>query len=98
MENKPLTIIAKVVVKDDSVDFVKGEMSKVVEATRKEEGCINYDLHQDNESPHIFIFYENWSTKALWKSHMESAHLAQFLKATEDAVEKVVINEMSMIS
>ncbi len=98
MENKPLTIIAKVVVKEDSVDVVKGEMSKVVEATRKEEGCINYDLHQDNEASHIFIFYENWSTKALWEKHMESAHLADFLKATEDAVEKVVINEMTMIS
>ncbi|MEM9449380.1 MAG: antibiotic biosynthesis monooxygenase, partial [Cyanobacteria bacterium P01_E01_bin.6] len=23
-------------------------------------GCIQYDLHEDNENPAHFVFYENW--------------------------------------
>ena len=92
-----LTIIAKVVAKKDSLDLVKSELIKLVEATLKEEGCINYDLHQDLDEPHIFMFHENWSTYELWEQHMKSPALELYKQATEGAIEKLVLNKLNKV-
>ena len=55
-----LTIVANIKTKKDKVELVKAELMKLIDITRAEEGCITYDLHQDNENPAHFLFYENW--------------------------------------
>ncbi|MGB0258137.1 MAG: putative quinol monooxygenase, partial [Coraliomargarita sp.] len=59
-----LTIVATIKAKADQVDLVQSELLKLIEPTRAEAGCINYDLHQDNENPAYFLYYENWETRA----------------------------------
>lgn len=54
-----LTIVANIIAKSNSVELVKAELLKLIDVTRAEEGCINYELHQDNENPAHFVFYEN---------------------------------------
>lgn len=72
-------------------------MLKLIAITKAEAGCINYDLHQDNINKHVFLFYENWESKALWQKHMENKHLADYVKATEGAIETFTLNEMTVI-
>lgn len=92
-----LTIVANIYAKADKVDLVKSELLKLIDITRAEEGCINYDLHQDNENPEYFLFYENWESRELWQAHMGTQHLADYMAATEGAVEDFSVNEMSVI-
>lgn len=92
---KPLTIVARIEAKKDKVDLVKSELIKLIEPTRKEQGCLQYDLHQENENPAIFIFYENWENRELWKIHMNNDHLKAYIEATDGAVENFTVNEMS---
>ena len=40
-----LTIIATIVSKEEKIELVKSEMIKLIDKTRVEDGCINYDLH-----------------------------------------------------
>lgn len=94
---KNLTIIAKIVIKPNQIELVKSELLKLIEPTLKEAGCIQYDLHQDNDNPSVFLFYETWQSRELWQEHMKSSHLADHAKATEGAVESVTINEMTML-
>lgn len=98
MSNQKLTIIARILAKEESRDFVKSELLKLIDLTRAEEGCINYDLHQDNENPNLFLFYENWQSKALLQKHLESQHLVNYVEVTKDAVEEFTINEMTHIA
>lgn len=93
-----LTIVANIKAKTDKVELVKAELLKLIDVTRAEKGCINYDLHQDNENPSHFLFYENWESRELWQIHMNNEHLAAYLAATEGAVEEFTVNEMSVIS
>ncbi|MFZ3418340.1 putative quinol monooxygenase [Vibrio harveyi] len=93
-----LTIVANIIAKADHVELVKAELLKLIDVTRAEEGCINYDLHQDNENPAHFTFYENWESRELWRTHMDNEHLAQYMKATEGAVDTFTLNEMSHIA
>lgn len=93
-----LTIMAHIEAKPEQIELVKSELLKLIEPTRKEAGCINYDLHQDRDRPEIFKFYENWESRALWQTHMGSAHLKDYVKAVDGAVVDFVVNEMALIS
>ncbi|OSY87568.1 antibiotic biosynthesis monooxygenase [Tenacibaculum holothuriorum] len=97
MSNQTLTIVAKIVAKPEKRALVRSELLKLIDITRAEKGSINYDLHQDNENENLFLFYENWESRELWQNHMNNSHLAQYLKATEGAVEEFTLNEMSRI-
>lgn len=93
-----LTIIATIVCKEEKIEFVKSEMIKLIDITRAEEGCINYDLHQDNSNPAHFVFHENWESEALLEKHLESQHIADYVAATEGCIESFVINRMTHIA
>ncbi|MBV7297384.1 putative quinol monooxygenase [Enterovibrio paralichthyis] len=92
-----LTIVANIFAKQDSIELVKSELMKLIDTTRAEEGCIDYDLHQNNENPAHFLFYENWQSRELWQQHMGNQHLADYLAATEGAVESFTLHEMTVI-
>lgn len=92
-----LTIVANIIAKEDSIDLLKTELLKLIDITLAEKGCINYDLHQDNENPAHFMFYENWETRELWQSHMDGQHLKDFVSNTEGKLELFTVNEMSKI-
>ncbi|MBT8363058.1 MAG: antibiotic biosynthesis monooxygenase [Deltaproteobacteria bacterium] len=92
---KKLTIVARIEANSDKIEWVKAELLKLIEPTLKEAGCIQYDLHQDNENPAVFLFYENWESRELWQEHMNNAHLAEYMKATEGAVASFTLNEMT---
>lgn len=93
-----LTIVANIKANPDKVELVKAELLKLIDITRVEEGCINYDLHQDNENPAHFVFYENWESRDLWQTHMKNKHLADYMNATEGAVAEFTVNEMTKIA
>ena len=93
-----LTIVANIKAKSDKIELVKAELEKLIPSTRSEEGCINYDLHQDKGNPAHFLFYENWESRERWQAHMGNQHLADYLAATEGAVEEFTVNEMTIIT
>ncbi len=93
-----LTIVANIQAKADKIELVKAELQKLIEITRAEGGCIQYDLHQDNENPAHFMFYENWVSRELWQTHMGAPHLSAYMAATDGAVEAFTLNEMTKIA
>jgi len=90
-----LTIVANITAKSDKIDLVKAELEKLINITRSEKGCLQYDLHQDNEDPAHFMFYENWESRELWQIHMNAPHLAAYMEATDGAVADFTLNEMT---
>ncbi|MEL7370188.1 MAG: putative quinol monooxygenase [Myxococcota bacterium] len=90
-----LTIVAHIHANPDQVERVAAELKKLIDITRAEEGCLQYDLHQDNEKPEHFMFYENWTSRELWQKHMNAPHLQAYLKATEGAVAAFDLYEMT---
>lgn len=93
-----LTIVANITARSDKIDLVRAELEKLVPITRSEKGCLQYDLHQDNEDPAHFMFYENWESRDLWQTHMNAQHLQDYMTATEGAVEDFTLYELSHIA
>jgi quinol monooxygenase YgiN len=92
-----LTVVAKITAHEDSVDSVKTELLKLITPTRKEEGCIEYSLHQDNADPTVFIFYETWENAACLDRHMNSEHFREFVAAVGSLLADKVIHLMTRI-
>lgn len=83
LRNKKV-IVARVVVKDDQVKAFIEVASKLVEATRLEEGNLFYSLYQSPIDATEFIFYEEYKNQAAFDTHAASAHFAAFSEGTGD--------------
>jgi quinol monooxygenase YgiN len=93
-----VTIVAKVEAKKECVEAARSELFKLIPPTRKEEGCIEYNLHQDNSDPAVFLFYETWESAAAIEKHMNSDHYKAYVKAMEGMLEGKVVNKMTRIA
>ena len=95
---KRLTVVATVTAKPDCVGQVKEELNRLIEPTRKEDGCVNYDLHQSKEDPAVFIFHENWDSEAHLGAHLETPHIKACQAALESIIESAVVHKLYQIA
>lgn len=79
MNSQIVTVVATFQAKPGKENELKAALTALVEPTRKEAGCINYDLHQLPEDPKKFLFHENWTSRAHLDTHLQSAHLKALL-------------------
>ena len=52
----------------------------VIAATRKEDGCVFYDLTQSITEPDVFTFVERWTTREALEAHFKTPHLDAWRK------------------
>ena len=75
MNTKPLTVVAQIKAKPGKEDQVRQELLSLVAPSRKDAGCLNYDLHQATDNSALFLFYENWTSKAHLDAHLHKPDL-----------------------
>jgi len=92
-----VTVVAKIVAKQDCIEAVKTELLKMVPLTRVEEGCLEYRLHQDNDHSATFVFYENWESQACLEKHMRSAHFRAYVLAVEGKIAEKAVQKMTCL-
>lgn len=83
----PLTVVATLKAKPGLEKKLGDILKTLVAPTQKEEGCLNYDMHQSDEDPGVFVFHENWATRANWEAHMKAPHLVKFAAVQGDLAE-----------
>ena len=77
-------IVARLVVKQGQENAFTEVASKLVAATRQEEGNLFYALYQSPLNPVEFIFYEEYKDDAAFRTHAASAHFAGFVEGIKD--------------
>jgi quinol monooxygenase YgiN len=78
MDKPALTVFAEFHAKPGREEELVGLLKGLLEPTRKERGCLQYDLHADNDKPGHFLFFENWASVELLQAHLGSPHLTAF--------------------
>jgi quinol monooxygenase YgiN len=86
MSQTYLTVVAEITAKAGCEEELKNLLTSIVEPTRKEEGCIQYDLHVSTDEPGKFLFFENWAGKEALAKHSASEHLKAFGAKARDLV------------
>lgn len=65
--------------------LLEAELRALVGPTRREEGCITYDLHRVIEIPGAFLLHEVWVTREHHRTHTKTAHFTRW-DARKDAL------------
>jgi len=81
---KTLTVVATFQARPGKESELRTALVGLVAPTRKESGCINYDLHISTDSPGRFLFHENWTGKAALDAHMQTPHIQALLPRVDE--------------
>ena len=79
MSSKIVTVVATFQAKLGKEAELQAALLGLIAPTRKEAGCLNYDLHRSPENPARFLFHENWTSKVHLDVHLQSAHIKALL-------------------
>ena len=83
MSETHIRVIAHFTVKADKVDaFIRTSREALVIPSRKESGCIQYDLWQDASNPARFAMVEEWESNEALDTHLS-------LKSMQTAVARL---------
>ena len=93
-----ITVVAEIVAKPGREEDLKRELLDMLEKTRAEEGCAQYDLHVALNEPGRFVFYENWASQEAHQAHDETAHVKAFGSKAAELVSDLRVLRYSRIA
>lgn len=91
-------VIATLIAKPGQQDTLEKLLREILEPTRVEPGCEQYDLHQDLQHPETFYMLERWSDESALADHDQSAHIQNFRAKAGDVIEHFDLKRLQFIA
>jgi quinol monooxygenase YgiN len=92
-----VTVIATLTAKENAGNELKALALRLIEATRKEDGCLEYLLYCDNNNPNSIVFYERWASAEHLKRHTASPHFREIVPKFENLTTQRSLQELSKL-
>lgn len=73
-----INLHAEIIANPEKRDALQIALQHLLEPTRQEEGCCQYELYQDTQAPDRFLMQEVWCSQASLDAHQKSPHLEAF--------------------
>lgn len=70
-----VSVVATLVAKKGCDQELEKLLRGLVGHSRKDEGCVQYDLHRGIDEPRVYVFYEIWENMELLQKHSKAPHL-----------------------
>jgi quinol monooxygenase YgiN len=80
MNNKSFTVMIAGIAKSGMEEYVKRYLIQLMEHSRKDKGCIIYNIHQSIDNPSEFMVYMLWESEAAFESHNKKPEMQEFKK------------------
>ncbi len=74
-----IKVVAKHYVKEDKIQDVIELAKELAAITVKEDGCIKYEMYQDEKDKAILTMIEEWEDKKVLEKHMASEHFKRIV-------------------
>jgi quinol monooxygenase YgiN len=87
-------VIATAHVRPESRDAYLDAARACIAATRKEEGCLDYELHQSVTEPTRFVFVERWTSREALAAHFKADHLQTFRGVAKACITQPTVVEI----
>lgn len=91
-------VVSVLVAKKGKEEAVKAHLLGLVAPSRRDPGCIAYDLHQDADAPHVFVFYETWESRERLEAHLATPHLAAWKATAPDLLDSREMRVLKKLS
>lgn len=69
-------VLARITAQPASADALREILVELVAQSRREAGCLHYELFQQEGAAHIFQTVERWADGAAADAHMSTPHVA----------------------
>jgi quinol monooxygenase YgiN len=79
MSEELLIIVAEMTAQNGKENELRQKLTGFVAPTRTENGCVQYDLHEAEDCPGQFLFFEKWTSAQALEAHLSSPHIASVL-------------------
>ena len=93
MNKSTLKVVAIAETSSDKATELKKVCLGLIEPTRKESGCISYELYEDTTNPGRFTFIEEWESQEHLNVHLKTPHLV----AAGEAFGKIVTKDLVIL-
>lgn len=80
-----VTLVVVMRAKEGQNLLLEAELRALVTPSRKEDGCLQFDLHRSAEQPGTFLFHEVWETRDHHTAHTHTPHFLRW-NARKDAL------------
>lgn len=74
-------LIATLKIKPGSLPAVVEAVKPCLEATRREDGCLSYDLFSSVDDENTLVFVERWRDRSALDAHFQTPHLKAWREA-----------------
>lgn len=78
--------------KEQQEDELGQRMSELLAPTRREPGCVSYDLYRSNADPAVWMLLECWQSERDLDAHIQSPHFRAFLAKKDDVLDSPPTN------
>lgn len=85
-----LTITAIIKAQPGTEEEAAEILRSLIEPSRKDAGCISYDMHINASDSGEFMFYEKWESQEALDAHMQTPHVKDALGKVKLASEPVI--------
>ncbi len=98
-----IAVAGRVPIKPEQRDKALEATIKMVQATQREAGCLQYHFYSDLEDPNIFHVFEEWETPEALDAHLKTQHMADFMAALpetlagEPKIMRYVVSDVSRL-
>ena len=96
--SQAFTAIATLIAKPGQQDTLENALRALVEPSRAEEGCGQYDLHRDLADPLTFYVIEHWASEEILQTHNASAHFQNFQATAGHCIEHFQLKRLGSIA
>ena len=79
MSQDLLIVVAEMTAQSGKEEELRQKLTAFVAPTRTEDGCVQYDLHEAQDHPGHFLFFEKWTSAQALDAHLASPHIASVL-------------------
>ena len=67
----------------DKLDAARPHLRALIEATRREDGCLAYNFGEDAFDPGRLVVSEAWRDEAALGAHLQTAHFAAWIAVVQ---------------
>ena len=79
MDNQGIRVVAKLTARPEKAADLASVLLALIGPTRKEKGCVAYELLRHKADSSDFVFVEEWTSEAALDAHLSTPHLRDAL-------------------
>ncbi len=78
--SKPFTLVVKIRAKEGASQQLEAAFAEAIPPTRKEHGCLRYELNRSMKTAGEYIVYERWASLEDIKKHIKAPTITKLME------------------